>query len=159
MKCVGCGAPIADKAVSCEYCGKKFAEPVAKQLSDKEEKVGIDYANSNFATLPQSSPNVPEMDNSSNNELAHLEGLSDYYKEAFEKFDRNSPGLQAKFGWAPLLFGPMWYFYKGLWGKGLIYLSIALSTVGTLALLPWLYGTIFGVYDYYLLKKFDKQFW
>ncbi len=159
MKCLGCGASILDKAASCEYCGKKSATEIEQKFGASGEKKDTEFLGSNQHPPPQTPSKDSDLGTSSQNELAYLDGVSDFYKSAFKIFDEKSSGLQAKFGWAPFLFGPLWYFYKGLWGKGLIYLAIALSTVGTLALLPWLYGSIFGVYDYYLLKKFNKQFW
>ena len=87
----------------------------------------------------------------------YMYGLSPYYLEAFNQFNKKpNSGLQAKFNWAAFFFGGFWYLYKGLWVKGLLFISIAFFSAGFLAILPWLYGCIFGTYDYYLHKKDDK---
>jgi hypothetical protein len=87
-------------------------------------------------------------------------GLSPYYLEAFTQFNKKpNSGLQAKFNWGAFFFGGFWYLYKGLWVKGLLFIAIAFFSAGFLAIVPWLYGCIFGTYDYYLLKKDDKQLW
>jgi hypothetical protein len=86
--------------------------------------------------------------------------LSKWYQDVFTQFDNDpATGLKLKFSWPPFLFGPIWYLSKGLWAKGLIYIAVALVSGGTLVIFAWIYSSIFGIYDYYLLKKFGKQLW
>jgi hypothetical protein len=158
MKCLGCGAPIIKSAISCEYCGKKVV-PVSQLEPSKVADSGSADLQASCQTSTFTEVSSHQNVGTSPSKSSYMEGLSESYKEIFTNFDLASTGLKLKFGWAPFLFGPFWYFYKGLWGKGLLYLLIVIFTAGTFALLPWIYGSLFGVYDYYLLKKFDKQFW
>jgi hypothetical protein len=87
-------------------------------------------------------------------------GLPDYYIKAFEEFKRSGgAGLKPKFNLGAFAFGGFWYLYRGLWAKGLLYFAIVLGSGGTAAVIPWIYGFMFGTYDLYLLKKDHKQLW
>lgn len=53
--------------------------------------------------------------------------------------------------WWAFLFGPFWYFYKGMLGKGAI--LFLLSLTGILAPFMWIYAGLKGNEDYYLRWK------
>jgi hypothetical protein len=151
MKCPGCGATNPLGSSQCDYCDKPFTSeppptPVAKQ-------------NISNVAIP-ADQGRDEQQPTSLTSQRNYDGLSKWYQDVFTKFDNDpATGLKMKFSWPPFLFGPFWYLSKGLWAKALIYIAVALVSGGTLAIFAWIYTSIFGIYDYYLLKKFDKQLW
>lgn len=44
-----------------------------------------------------------------------------------------------KFNWWAFLFGVLYYWYHGMWGKGFLYLIISLVTLGLAAPILWIY--------------------
>jgi hypothetical protein len=82
---------------------------------------------------------------------------SDYYSNVFKRIEND----EAKFiwNWAAFLFCPGWYFYRGMWMKGLILLGLQLITVGLFALPVWIFGGLVGNWDYYLYKTKGKTIW
>ena len=151
MKCSGCGAINPEGTLSCNYCGKAFSAPPANTTAAILEPAP--------AANPVNSENVNQLENSSSSQN-NYEDLSKWYQDVFTRFDNDpATGLKLKFSWPPFLFGPFWYLSKGLWAKALIYIALALVSGGTLAIFAWIYASIFGIYDYYLLRKFGKQLW
>lgn len=87
--------------------------------------------------------------------------LDPHYRDIFYKLEKSSkPAYQRMNGWVILL-GFLWYFYKGMWQKALIYFAVvsAISAVATLiagygsgglALLFFLVLANIANYDYYL---------
>jgi hypothetical protein len=59
------------------------------------------------------------------------------------------------FSWPAFFFGPIWLLIKGLWGHALIYLLVAMATVGYGVVVLWfVYGFIGnGLHKSLLLKK------
>jgi hypothetical protein len=162
MKCLGCGALLSDGSQSCDYCGKVVMKSLITDSPNPTSLVTNTNTNTNTNEVPneQSTAIQQVSEQAALANSSYMEGLSDDYKALFSKFDLDtSTSPKFSFGWAPFLFGPLWYLYKGLWAKGLIYLVVAFSTIGSLAFIPWIYGTCFGSYDLYLLKKHNKQLW
>lgn len=86
------------------------------------------------------------------------EALPAYYARVFAEFEQS--GLKPTWNWVALLFGILWYFYRGLWVKGLLMLTATFIFLAVPAPLFWLYAGIFGNYDYYyLLKRKKKHLW
>ena len=158
MKCLGCGALLSDGSQSCDYCGKVVMKSL---ITDSLNATSLaSNTHTNEVSNEQSTAIQQVSEQTALTNSSYMEGLSEDYKELFSKFDLDtSTSPKFSFGWAPFLFGPLWYLYKGLWAKGLIYLVVAFSTIGSLAFIPWIYGTCFGSYDLYLLKKHNKQLW
>jgi hypothetical protein len=156
MKCLGCGALLSDESQSCDYCGKVVDNSLKTETLNS---TSLSF-NTNELPLQQATAIQQVSEQAAVANSSYMEGLSDDYKQLFSKFDLDaSTSPKFSFGWAPFLFGPLWYLYKGLWAKALIYLIVAFSTVGSLAFIPWIYGSCFGSYDLYLLKKHNKQLW
>jgi len=151
MKCLGCGATNPEGTSQCNFCGKVFsAAPVTSPVTRHENEQVAKPVDPEQEGKQETSATSP----------ANYSDLSKWYQDVFTKFDNDSAtGLKMKFSWPPFLFGPFWYLSKGLWAKALIYIAIALVSGGTLAIFAWIYTSIFGIYDYYLLKKFGKQLW
>jgi hypothetical protein len=152
MQCRGCGGQNDNSATKCVYCDAALAseglQPPAKanQLNPDEPMQPAMHTSVGQPSLPIN----PD----------YMNGLSPYYIEAFNQFNKKpNAGLQPKFNWGAFFFGGFWYLYKGLWVKGLLFIAIAFFSAGFLAIIPWIYGSVFGTYDYYLLKKDDKQLW
>jgi hypothetical protein len=151
MKCPGCGATNSEGSLECNYCSKKFS--AAQSVDSSVKQSPATYA----APFKHE---VEEQASTSQTKQTNYDDLSNWYKEVFTKFDNDpSSGLKMKFSWPAFLFGPFWYLSKGLWAKALIYLAVALVSGGTLVIFAWIYASIFGIYDFYLLKKFGKQLW
>jgi hypothetical protein len=148
MQCRGCGGQNDNSATKCVYCDAALVQEAVRQPSPKVHQP--------TPVEPAQPSNQP----SGIHNPDYMYGLSPYYLEAFNQFNKKpNSGLQPKFNWGAFFFGGFWYLYKGLWVKGLLFLAIAFFSAGFLAIIPWLYGCIFGTYDYYLLKKDDKQLW
>ena len=150
MKCPGCGATNSPGSSQCDYCDKIF----------KAEPVPIPVVTQFVANIASPAQGNDGQHSTTLASKRNYDGLSKWYQDVFTKFDNDpATGLKMKFSWPPFLFGPFWYLSKGLWAKALIYIAVALVSGGTLAIFAWIYASIFGIYDYYLLKKFDKQLW
>ncbi len=165
IKCSSCGGVNPDTSSNCEYClsilRDQSAQVAQPQTAESPTISGVE-SDAHQVKAPDIAPSPVATGNEPPSPPAH-HGLSDYYVKAFSEFDtlaKTSPGkLQAKFNWAAFLFGPFWYLYRGLWVKALIYFGVAFGTAGLFALIPWIYATAFGTYDFYLLRKHNKQLW
>ena len=85
--------------------------------------------------------------------------LAPYYQMQFARFDAARGGFTATWNWPAFLFGCLWYLVKGMWAKALIIFALLVVTAGVLAIPAWIYMGIAGNYDYYLLKRQNKQLW
>jgi hypothetical protein len=83
--------------------------------------------------------------------------LPEYYSQAFATID----GGQTKivWNWAAFLLGALWYLYRGMWAKALIYVAVAIFSGGFLILPLWIYGGLMGTYDLWLLHRRGTQTW
>ena len=90
---------------------------------------------------------------------AHDTYLPPYYQLRFARFDAARGGFSATWNWPAFLFGCIWYLVKGMWAKALIIFALMVVTGGILAIPAWIYMGIAGNYDYYLLKRQNKQLW
>jgi hypothetical protein len=88
---------------------------------------------------------------------------SDYYREKFDQFERNEGSFKLTWNWAAFFFWWMWFLIKGMWGKAIVLFFLALGLWGVRSWIAipalWVYGGLFGNYDYYLLKKKHTQWW
>lgn len=134
MKCSSCGADCLNDATKfCEYCGSSVsAYPKSATLQ----------------SLPIITP-----------PLADLSNLEPYYQQAFRQIDENSGKPKIIWNWAAFFLSGFWYFYKGMWAKGLIIFTVLIFSAGVVAPFAWLYSGLLGNYDYYLLKVKNNQFW
>jgi hypothetical protein len=80
-----------------------------------------------------------------------------HYERAFAQFDAG--GSKVAWNWAAFLLGALWYLYRGMWAKALIYVAVAFFSGGMLAIPVWIYGGLMGTYDYYLLQRRGTQGW
>jgi hypothetical protein len=75
------------------------------------------------------------------------------YGPVFQSFDDYGGAFKATWNWAAFLFGPLWYFSKGLWAKGLLFLLLDSLTGGIVHFI----AAMFANYDYYLLARKGTQ--
>lgn len=134
MKCPFCAETIADEAIKCKHCGS---------VIDKEKVAQVNH----------------RMGGTSDSASSDVQGLPEFYRNAFSKIDANNGKFTVIFNWASFLFGGLWYLYKGMWVKGLVYLAALFIFAGLPAPLLWIYTAIAGTYDYYLFKVKQKQLW
>ena len=102
---------------------------------------------------------VHQMQNAAPEPLADYGTENSYYAKRFAAFDAASGAFKPTWNWFSLLFGPLWYVYKGLWAKGALMIVITFALAGVPAVFFWLYAAIAGNYDFYLLRSRGTQLW
>ena len=146
MDCPKCGASgLAAGVVLCEYCGASLASnpvsaPAPVQAIPQVQAVA----------QPQNVPTLSQIDAS---------GIKPEYLDTFREIEANGGKMTPKWNWWAFIFTAFWYFYKGMWAKGLIILCIEMFSGGVAIPLAWVYCGVLGNYDYYLLKVRQNQFW
>lgn len=103
--------------------------------------------------------------------LSPLTGIDPYYLKIFKEIEA---GKRPRFNWYAFLCGlvltPLWYFYKRMWRKGLVYWAIAVVAAIVFELVTgrwWIGGEIAipmavgfsGNWDYYLYKVHGQEWW
>lgn len=85
------------------------------------------------------------------------------YEQTFARFDAANGRWIPTWNWGAFIFGLVWYLYKGLWAKALIWFValLILSAVsgGILAIPLWVAWGVLGNYDMYLLYRKGTQLW
>jgi len=163
MQCITCGGQNQVETKKCGYCGSDMrSSDQTHQPKNSGALLGISINTPNTAADEKWSGLTikPEHGESEGRDITA--GLDQYYKDAFKVFESTSPPKFApNFNWAAFLFGPFWYFYHGMWAKGLLYLvfNIVVIEAPFLWVIPWIYASLFGTYDFFILRKFDKQLW
>jgi hypothetical protein len=83
----------------------------------------------------------------------------------FAIFARRGGAFAPTWSWPAFVFGPLWYFRRGLWGKGLVLLVLGVCPFFTLTLTVLLgtavlvYCGVAGNWDDYLWKVKGTQWW
>jgi hypothetical protein len=85
--------------------------------------------------------------------------LDPHYQRKFARIDAEGGSHVALWNWPAFLFGALWYLVKGMWAKALLIFLVAVISGGFLAIPLWIYAGVSGTYDYYLLKRRNKQLW
>jgi len=86
-------------------------------------------------------------------------------ESAFAVFEARGGRFVPTWSWQACLFGPLWYFRKGLYAKGAVLLVLVilpvlpLSTTLLLQVAAFLYCGLAGNWDYYLLRMRGTQLW
>jgi Protein of unknown function (DUF2628) len=84
---------------------------------------------------------------------------------AFALFDSRGGAFVPTWNWAAFVFGPLWYFRKGLFAKGAILLVVVVVPVFSLSitllvqLSAFFYCGLVGNWDDYLLEVRRTQWW
>jgi uncharacterized protein DUF2628 len=84
---------------------------------------------------------------------------------SFAIFARHGGRFVPTWNWRAFVFGPFWYFRRGLYGKGAVLLGLSVCPFFTLALTILLgaavlvYCGVAGNWDDYLLKVKGTQWW
>lgn len=82
-----------------------------------------------------------------------------HYQQKFARIDGQGGSFLALWNWPAFLFGALWYLSKGMWAKALLILVVVFVTGGFLGIPVAIYAGIAGTYDFYLLKRHQKQLW
>ena len=83
----------------------------------------------------------------------------------FEIFSRRGGAFVPTWNWRAFVFGPLWYFRRGLYAKGFVLLGLSVFPFFTLAvtfalgLAVLVYCGAVGNWDDYLLKVKGTQWW
>jgi len=148
MKCTNCGASLERSASFCGYCGTSLTKASAAGTQGPAFRQPALVA-AGPAAAGASAPPATSLSDSD---------LKPYYQQAFAEID--AKGAQASpWNWAAFLFGAFWYFYRGLWAKGLLYILACISTGGLAQVVLFIYAGKFGTNDFYLLRRHGKQMW
>jgi hypothetical protein len=51
----------------------------------------------------------------------------EFYEKIFRKFDGNEGDFSLSWNWASFCFGPLWYFWRGMWARGLFTLAAIIA--------------------------------
>jgi len=96
----------------------------------------------------------------------HVGVSRDQGQEAvFETFARQGGAFVPTWNWRAFVFGPLWYFRRGLYGKGVVLLGLSVCpfftivvTIG-LGLAVLVYCGAVGNWDHYLWRVKGTQWW
>ncbi|HEV8440712.1 MAG TPA: zinc ribbon domain-containing protein [Methylomirabilota bacterium] len=140
MHCRNCGIELPPGAVACTRCGvrplagRKFCQECGAESRPAQEfclRCGV--------------------------RLVDLSGLSEYYREEFQRIYESHEGYKGKWNWAALLFGAVWALTKGVWLAPLIALVGGLITHGLVLIVYWFVFAARGNYMYYMAHVKGKQ--
>jgi hypothetical protein len=87
------------------------------------------------------------------------------HEAVFEVFARRGGGFVPTWNWRAFVFGPFWYFRRGLYAKGLVLLGLSVCPFFTLmatlflSLVVLAYCGLVGNWDDYLWKVKGTQWW
>ena len=137
MKCNVCGTESNRLGMYCPACGKQY---------DRE----IGGTNRQAELLPCSGTLIGD--------TLKYPDESEYFGRQFAQFDHKG-GYVVTFNWVPFVIAPVWYIYKGMWGKAFLLMVIFHVSGGLAAPLLWCYAGFVGNYDYYLKKAKGTQWW
>ena len=152
MYCQACKCNIDRGGTFCPKCGSVLVKEVPEGKVSFQEQKQIDKKIEpvNIAVEPVKTEEISTLKTSYPEETP-------YFQEKFTKIDQNNGKRTALFQWMPLLLGPFWYIYKGIWAKGGILLGVGFFTGGVLIPFLSLYTGFYGTYDYYLYKVKKQQ--
>lgn len=152
MYCQVCKGNIEREGTFCPQCGSVLLEkpPEGKLHFQEQKQIDKKIEPINIALEPVKTEEISTLSSIYPEETP-------YYQEQFAKIDQNNGKRTAIFQWPPLLLGPFWYIYKGMWAKGGILLGVGFFTGGMLIPFLSLYAGFYGNYDYYLYKVKKQQ--
>ncbi len=90
---------------------------------------------------------------------------SEDHDPAFAVFARRGGRFSPSWSWPAFIFGPLWYFRKGLYAKGLVLLVLGVFPLWPLpvallvSLVVLVYCGVVGTWDYYLWRVRRTQWW
>ncbi len=140
MHCRNCGSPLEPAAATCARCGarpligRKFCQGCGTETRAPQE-----------LCLQCGAP------------LVDLSGLSEYYRNEFQRIYESHEGYKGKWNWAALLFGPVWALTKGLWLAPLIAIAGGFFTHGLVTIAYWFVFAARGNYMYYTAHVKGRQ--
>ena len=160
--CTKCGKPLNPNASFCAGCGAasdSASSNNSEQLTATRNQVllGAGAELDNLNVSPEWKERFQLMDKIGWND-GMLKNYWNFRKLTF------SERLKMNFNVLAFLFGPLYYFVKGMWLKAILIISVSsaveifVSYPITLAIIAgWCAG--FANYDFYLLKVKRKQFY
>lgn len=113
MYCRNCGKEISEGVKFCPHCG-------AAQTPKEEKEVIVENSKEQQSKITTDTPDKPE-------EESDTSSTHKKTKISFNPFDFSELNYKAGF------LGPIFYFYKGLWEKGILILSADLLLVSILS--------------------------
>jgi len=105
MKCKNCNGDIELVSTFCGYCDAAVVK------------------------MPSNVPDVSVHQGTTTLLTANMAGLPPYYVAAFAEIDAGG-WQKSPWNWAAFLCGVFWYFYRGLWAKGMLLLLVSGITGG-----------------------------
>ena len=137
MKCGVCGSDSNRTGIYCPECGNQYGLGTKKLPPAAASQYGSVHVRANTISYPEE---------------------SEYFNRKFAQFDTKG-GYAITFNWVPFVIAPLWYMYKGLWGKAFLLMLIFHLSGGLAAPILWCYAGFCGNYDYYLKKVKGTQWW
>lgn len=161
--CPKCEKENEPEAPFCSSCGAELHN--SSEKTDQPKEQGVKEAG--LSALYEKIDSLSDSDKVKDQLRKFADAMPSGNKEGYEKLH-----FSDKFNWWALIFGFLYYAYKGLWKKGILYFAIYIifgsiingitdSSIGgtliVLAISAW-----FGMtanYDYYSMKVLGKNRW
>lgn len=167
MFCTECGRLLNDQNKFCPDCGARQTHVPATAAAPAPARVAPPpppaVLPAPVQTIARVEPPIPPPHASSTpTPPRDYSKYQTYYQRAFRHFDENPHDI-VRWNWGVFFFGLLWYLYRGMVAKAVVYfiaiVMLGALTAGVGAFLAWFVLASIGTHDYYLKEVKGKPLW